>query len=66
MMRSVPLVLGCLLAFAAVALAESDVHQDASCVYTYYKKEFHRNCSLPDGTYKEANLNWEQWNTQVV
>lgn len=65
MMRSVPIALGCLLAFLAVGFAESGVHQDATCVDTYHDGSFWRNCSILDGTYEETNLSWEQWNTQV-
>ena len=65
MLRSAPLVLGCLLAFAAVAFAESGVHQDATCATTYHDGNFYMNCTLPDGTHEESNLSWQGWNTQV-
>ena len=65
MMRSAPIVLGCLLAFIAVAFAESEVQQDSTCV-TYYKNDdFYMNCSILDGTYKEVNLSFAQWSGQV-
>lgn len=68
MLRSAPLVLGCLLAFAAVAFAESGVHQSSTCVDTYHDGSFWRNCSITvdgEAIHEETNLSWEQWNTQV-
>merc|ERR1719399_138565 len=73
-MRSVPIVLGCLLAFVAVALAQSNetaetAHQPSACVDTYHDGSFWRNCSITiDGEviHEETNLSWEQWNTQFV
>lgn len=69
MLRSAPLVLGCLLAFAAVAFAESGVHVASECFDTYHDGSFWRNCTHveDDGTkvFEETNLSWEQWNTQV-
>ena len=76
MMRSVPIVLGCLLAFVAVALAQSNEtaetantaeseSQDSTCTTYYRDSQFYMNCSIPDGTYNEINLSHAQWSSQV-
>lgn len=68
-MRTLALVLGCLMAFAAVAMAESGVHKDADCKYTYHDNSFWRNCTVEiDGEteFLEVSLSWESYYQQFI